>query len=128
MPPSLRCAAPSTAAHCGQSTSSSWKPAPSSRIVITSRSCEHLERERDLPDAGLGAVAVVGVTDGVGARLGERQLEVGDGVGGEAAFAKQAGERQASEDDVLGLGRDLECDRLVHVRQSYLTTDETTEP
>ena len=62
----------------------------------------------------LAVVVVVGVPHGVGARLGERQLEIGDGVVGVAARAQQTRKRKAAEHDVLGLGGDIELHVVVH--------------
>ena len=67
----------------------------------------------------LAVVVVVGVAHGVGARLGEGQLEVGDRVVRVAAAAQQPGERQPPEHDVLGLRRDIEVDEFFHSAESY---------
>src|SRR5450759_4008756 len=69
----------------------------------------HGEVEMDL-----ALVVIVGVPHGVGARLGERQFEVGDGVFGVAARAQQARKSKAAEHDVFGLGGDIELHVVVH--------------
>jgi hypothetical protein len=67
-----------------------------------------VERVADLDDAL--AVLVVGMANGVRARLRERQLEIGDDVVGEAPCAREARQRKPAEGDVLGASGDRQPD------------------
>jgi len=83
----------------------------------------HGEVEMDL-----ALVVIVGVPDGVRARLGQRQFEVGDGVLGVATPAEQARKGETAEHDVVCLGGDVELHVVVHEGRSCRLGDGSYRP
>ena len=78
---------------------------PAARVGDLDHEAVGIQLEEDLD----GTVGVrVGVPDGVRARLGERELEVGERLVLERTKPCQPGQRQPPERDVFRLGRDGE--------------------
>ena len=108
--------------HSGQSTSSSWKPAPSSRIWITTSASVSVNARCTWPFSCSWACRTELEHASVSASLRSATAS-----SEKPRVAQHAGERKPAEHDVLGLGRDVQFEEFTHGGESYrIRLHETT--